>query len=685
MAEFEDRRDEDPAPKKPKLTIKHITAAALVGILIVLTLSNWDAVLRPFKTLSSILAPITIGLVLAYIANFILRFFEYKLFNKVKKRTVNRAISMLLTYLLLLVFIGGVIWLIVPSVVDSVQDLQANGMSYVTRVINSINEFVKKIPFIQPEDGEDFLNLEKVVNFVIEIIGSSGSWIVSNLASIAGSAMTVLKNIIVGIFISIYVLLSKERLNAGCRRVFRALFSDKNEKVLLRYFSTAHNKFGGYMIGKLLDSTMVMLVCLLLFTVFKIPYAVLIAVIIGVTDIIPFFGPFIGAIPSAIIIFIASPMKAVVFVLLILVVQQIDGNLIAPMILGDKTGLTSLGVIVAVTVMGGVLGLTGLLIGVPLFALLMTILDDFIKHRLREKGCDTDIKKYYPADAFIRPQDEIKTDETLTQRFVRWVRTVETEEEGVDYDPSPLHSFGCFFRRGFLAVGRFFQRLFSIKPIPADHTGGIFTDIAKHGMRSNRHFWRTFLYSIITLGIYPFYVVEVIAQSTNIACNKDGNRTWGFFPYLILAICTLGIFPIVWHCRVITRFQHYAQENGKTCCVTKKFYLLWTVPGFLTVVGPLIALARFLRAFSDLCETYNATHTFPLSEEEKRIQEDRLNASANRPKARKSLIDQMISEPITANECEDEEEKREETFESYPEESPVPPTSPIDEDEVKTQ
>ncbi|MBQ8356381.1 MAG: AI-2E family transporter [Clostridia bacterium] len=649
MPEFKDRQDEDPAPKKPKPTVKHITAFSVLGILIVLTLSNLDAILHPIKSLSSILAPITIGLVLAYIANFILRFFEYKLFNKIKKRTVNRALSMVLTYLVLLLILAGVVWLIVPSVIDSVRDLQVNGMFYVTRVIESINQVLAKIPFIQPEDGTDILNLEKLLNFILEFLGTSGSWIVSNIASIAGSTITVLKNIIVGIFISIYVLLSKERLNAGCRRVFRALLSEKNEKRLLYYLGKAHHKFGGYMIGKLTDSMMVMLVCMLLFSIFKIPYAILIAVIIGVTDIIPFFGPFIGAIPSAIIIFIASPSKAILFVLLILVVQQIDGNLIAPVILGNKTGLSSLGVIVAVTVMGNVFGITGMLIGVPLFALIVTLLDDFIKSRLRAKGHSTDIKEYYPADAFIRPQDESQNTETMTQRFVRWVRSVETEKEGVDYSPSRFHSFGRGIRRGFLCVGRFFQRLFSIKPIPEDHTGGIFMDIAKNGMDTNRLFWRTFLLSIVTLTVYPWYLVEVIAQSTNIACRKDDKRTWGAFPFFLLSIFTLGIFPIVWHCKVITRFRTYCEENGVECPVSRKFYLCWTLIGLPTVVGPLIALARFLRAFSTVCGIYNATHTFPLSEEEMKIQENILKTSA----PRKSLIDQ-ISHAITEENAEEE-------------------------------
>ncbi|MBO5355804.1 MAG: AI-2E family transporter [Clostridia bacterium] len=652
MPESKDQRSDHPTPKKPKLNTRHIIAFALVGILIVLTLSNLQAILSPIKTLNSILAPITIGLVLAYILNFFMRFFEYKLFNKIKKRTLNRALSMLFSYLLLLLIIAGIIWLIIPSVIESMRDLQANGLSYVTRVIDSINQIVSKIPFIRPEDGTDFLNLEKLLNFTIEILGASGSLIVSNLASIAGSTLTVLKNIIVGIFISIYVLLSKERLNAGCRRLFRALFSEKKEKMLLYYFGKAHKKFGGYMIGKLLDSFMVMLVCMLLFTLFKIPYAILIAVIIGITDIIPFFGPFLGAIPSALIIFIASPSKAILFALLILVVQQIDGNLIAPVILGNKTGLSSLGVIVAVTVMGNVLGITGMLIGVPLFALILTLLDDWIKYRLKAKGHETDIKEYYPADAFIRPQDESQQSETLTQRFVHWVRTVESEKANVDYVPSRRHSFGRMIRVGCLRIGRTFQRLFSIKPIPEDHSGVIFTDIAEHGMRTDRLFWRSFFISIITLFIYPLYMIEVIAQSTNIACRRDNKRTWRLFPFLLLSIVTVGIFPLIWHCQVIDRFSNYCKRNGKECPVSKRFYLCWTLLGWPIIVGPFIAIARFLRAFSHVCTIYNSTHTFPLSKAQMKIEQHILKEPTPRKK-RKSLIDQ-ISSPIIEINTEDE-------------------------------
>ena len=662
MSELEKQTKEQPKKPRPKWTVWHMIAVALIGIFIVLTLSNLNAILAPLDTLFDILAPITVGLVMAYVLNFFLRFFEYKLFSRVKKRTVNRALSMLCSYALLLLIIAGFLFLIVPSVLDSMADLEANGLSYISNLIDSINALIAKLPFVEPGNQDMFLDLEKLLKYALEFLSTSGDWVLSNIASIAGSTITVLKNILVGLFISIYVLLSKERLNAGCRRVFRALFSQKNEQRLLGYFSRAHSKFGGYMIGKLVDSMMVMLVCMLLFSIFDIPYAILISVLIGVTDIIPFFGPFLGAIPSGLIIFIASPTdpwKVVLFALLILIVQQIDGNLIAPVILGDRTGLSSLGVIVAVTVMGGVFGIAGMLIGVPLFALIMSMLDDFIASRLKAKGEDTALRKYYPADAFIRPQDEEKEAITLTQRFVYWVSAVETEVAGEDYIPSFHHTVGRGFRRGILGIGRFFQRLFSIKPIPQDHAGGIYEAIARDGIPCCKYgFWRTFFLSILTLGVYPLYMISLISQSVNIACRKDGKRTWGGLSYLLFTLLTLGVFAVVWHCKVINRMTRYMEKHGQKCIITKRFYLCWTLIAWPILVGPLIALARFLVAFRDMAVLFNSTHVFPLSAH--KLAAD--IPEAEEPRPRKSIIEQIIApdEELPDEEIEEESENAQE-------------------------
>ena len=621
MAQSDNRT---PTPKRKRPSARFLIAIALIGIFVVLTLTNLRAIRAPLQSLSAVLAPVAVGLVLAYLLNFFVRFFECKLFKKDTHRKRKRALSMLLSYLLLIAIIAGIMWLIVPSALDSCRDLLAHRTEYITRLFDTTATFLDNLS-ITGIDAKS-LHLFDLRDTILANVSDTQSIIAQltrllekyDAAGMMGSAITAVKNLVVGIFISIYVLFSKERLAAGSRRALRALFTEDVEQKILHYCAVANHKFGGYMIGKLADSTMVMLVCLLLFYLFGIPYPMLIAVIIGVTDIIPFFGPFLGAIPSALIILIADPPKALLFLALILLVQQIDGNIIAPAILGNKTGLSSLGVIIAVAVMGDLFGIVGMVIGVPLFALIMTLLDDLVKSRLQAKGADTDLYAYFPADAFLRPEDFNDEHETLAHRFATWVRGVETERAGVDYTPSPFHSIGRGMRRAILAVGRFFYRIFSLHPIAADRKRNGYQDIVENGMRTDRGFWRTFFLAIVTLGIYPLYMVSVISQTTNIACRKDRRRTWGVFPFLLLSIVTLGIFPLVWHCKVISRWSDYCEANGEQCVVTKKFYLGWSTFGLFTIVGPFIALARFLKAHEQICSLFNATHSFPLSEEDLR-------------------------------------------------------------------
>ncbi|MBQ9802435.1 MAG: AI-2E family transporter, partial [Clostridia bacterium] len=404
MAELNQAPQTEQRPEKPKRR-RNALLWVLVGIFIVLILANLDAILKPIKTLNSILTPIAIGLVLAYLCSPILRFFEIKVYFRLK-RTANRAFSMISTYLVVLLLLAGVVWLIIPQLSASINDFRINGLYYISRLINSLNAFIAALPFDLPAGTENILSLEQLLTWAMNLMEQYGSNIVGGVGNLAGGALTAAKNIIIGIFVSIYVLFSKDRLKAGCRRVAHAFLSENSEKLLFYYTKQAHRKFGGFIVGKMVDSIMVGVTCAIFFTIFNIPYPILIAVIIGITDFIPFFGPFLGAIPSGVIIFITDPSKFILFVVLILVVQQIDGNLLAPLILGDHTGLSSLGVLVAITVMGGLLGFVGMLIGVPVFALLMTILDDVIKHRLHCKNAPTDLYSYYPADAFIRPSDE---------------------------------------------------------------------------------------------------------------------------------------------------------------------------------------------------------------------------------------------------------------------------------------
>ncbi len=631
-----------PSPRKPSRNYHALIAWSLVALVVVLLLASFNKFLEPIRNFNAIMAPVYIGLVIAYICNPILRFFERKVFYKLK-RTMNRAFSMILTYVFVFALMAGVIWLIVPQLSASISDFQQNGSMYIDRVLRTVNNFIHSLPFDLSSDG-DFISLEKVLNWAMNLVKN-----LDLVTLIITPTFTFLKNLLVAIFISIYVLLAKDRLIAGCRRIGAAFFSEKNDLMAGHYIKEANEKFGGFLVGKMVDSLIVGITCAIFFTVFRIPYPILIAVIIGVTDFIPFFGPFIGAIPSAIIIFIADPPKALLFVILILVIQQIDGNLLAPLILGEHTGLSSLGVLIAITIMGGFFGFIGMLIGVPVFALLLTILDDIIRHRLEKKGKPSDLYDYYAADAFILPADEEASQYTITQRFVHWVMAVVPEMESEDYNPSKFRRVANVIRVGLLNLGNFFKRIFSVKQIPEDQRAALVTSVRRRGMNDKRTFWRTVLLSIITLGIYNIYLIELIAESANLSCARDGRRTWGYFPYLFFSVLTLGIFPLVWHCTLISRFNTLAEKNGEKPTTTVKHYLLWTLPGALTLVGPFIAWARFLRAYNQSCRIFNETHRFPITR--RILKEEAAEGAANlaalrAAKAAKKA--ELLGEPIPA-------------------------------------
>ena len=174
-------------------------------------------------------------------------------------------------------------------------------------------------------------------------------------------------------------------------RLRRALFSDEANAQITRFCGIADRSFGGFLEGKLIDSAIIGVLVYIALSIFKVPYAILIATIVGITDIVPVVGPFIGVIPSAVIILLTDPIKVIPFLLCILIVQQIDGNIIAPKILGENTGVSSLCVMIAITVMGAIWGLAGMVLGVPLFATVIELTNEFLNKRLQDKGLSTEI------------------------------------------------------------------------------------------------------------------------------------------------------------------------------------------------------------------------------------------------------------------------------------------------------
>ena len=197
-----------------------------------------------------------------------------------------------------------------------------------------------------------------------------------------------------------------------------ALFSKERCDAVYDWFRFADRTFGGFIIGKILDALFMIFVCSIVFSIAKIPYAILIAVVIGVFNIIPFFGPFIGVIPSALIILIASPDKFLLFIILLLVIQQIDANIVEPRIVGSRTGLSSLGVIVAIIIMNGYFGLVGMFFGVPIFAIIYSLAQKYIESKLTDKELNTDLADYYHETSLVDPKKE---SEPISSRFFHFL------------------------------------------------------------------------------------------------------------------------------------------------------------------------------------------------------------------------------------------------------------------------
>lgn len=390
---------------KKAITITLVVCAILFVLLFALV--NFGAVAGVFKSVLSVLSPIIIGFAIAYILNPILRLFEFKVFKRIKRKSVLRGLSILSTYLVALLFVVAFFWLIIPSIITSVTDLVSKYDTYIAKtseiINNVINNFTDSGNMSEYVDADD---IEAMIARFFSVSGGLFEAVVDYISEYGMGFIVGIKNTVIGIFISIYVLVSKEKLQAQTRKLMSAILPDRRKRRLEKYIMLTHRTFSGYFVGQITDSFLVMLITLVMLLIFRVPYALLVAVIVGVTNIIPIFGPIIGALPSFFIIFIVNPTKAFVFLVLIVIIQQIDGNVVAPKILGDSTGISSLGVICAIVVMGEYFGVLGMIIGVPIFAVAVTIIKELIETQLKKKGKKTDTAEYYLADAVADPHEK---------------------------------------------------------------------------------------------------------------------------------------------------------------------------------------------------------------------------------------------------------------------------------------
>ena len=364
------------------------------SILLYLGISHISSIKASISDFIKTLQPFIIGGTLAYLLNFILRFYEDKIlshdFFKKLKKSAKRGIGLLLTYITASIITYLFIQFVLPQLVDSIIGL-----------VNNIPEYLNELTKVT-NDIFDNLNLQpEYINLITDKFGEAVTYIItiiSNLVPVIGNfvvgATSSILNIIIGIIVSIYILIDKEKFMALGKKIVYALCSEEKAKFTLRLATQSNMTFSRFIGGKILDSFIIGVLTFFILFIFKMPYVLLISVIVGVTNIIPFFGPFIGGIPAAIIILFVSPIQALWFVIIIIVIQQIDGNIIGPKILGDSIGISAFWILFSLLVAAKFMGFVGMVIGVPLFAIFYSIIKEIIEEKLRKKGLPIETEKY---------------------------------------------------------------------------------------------------------------------------------------------------------------------------------------------------------------------------------------------------------------------------------------------------
>lgn len=367
-----------------------IAAAILFYYLLFLLPSIW----KFLCDIMSILKPLIFGLVLAYIMHPIVKLFENKVFTKINKDTVRRNLSILCTIVVIVGVIVALISFIIPQLLLSVQSLIVNVPTYAKNVETALLDWLSNSDVEETvlNNYDDIINyITKALNDVVLPITNSA---ISNLSKGIFGVFSFIFNFAIGTVFAVYILANTKNFSAGIRKTLYSFFNVENVNEFIDEVKHINHVFGQFMIGKICDSSVVALCTLTFLLIFKYPYALLIAVIIGLTDLIPYFGPYIGSIPSALLICLVDPVKAITFILFMIVLQQIDGNLITPRIQKQATGLPSFWVLFSITLFGGLFGLIGLLIAVPCFTIIYELICDNINKRLRKKNMPTDEEFY---------------------------------------------------------------------------------------------------------------------------------------------------------------------------------------------------------------------------------------------------------------------------------------------------
>ena len=386
-----------------KMSIKKIRELIVFTALLVVALWKFDVVLGVLKTIWDIIFPFVLGGAIAFLTNVPMSFLEKKIFENVKKknkivRKLKRPISLILTIVLVVGVIALVMFGVIPQLTRTMGTL-----------VTSINDF---IPQMQSWIGEFFHNNQEIMNLVdqiefdpdqaikwgISLLGNGAGNMMNTTMSAVGSIVSGVATFFIAFSFACYILFQKEKLHIQIRKVFFAFLPRQKADTFLKVCSLTYRTFANFLAGQCLEAVILGSMFVVTLSILRMPYALLIGILIAFTALIPIFGAFIGCAVGSFLIFMVNPQQAILFVIVFLVLQQIEGNLIYPHVVGESVGLPSIWVLAAVTIGGNLMGIVGMLVFIPLLSVLYTIFREFVYLRLKKQNIKqvkkTEIEEY---------------------------------------------------------------------------------------------------------------------------------------------------------------------------------------------------------------------------------------------------------------------------------------------------
>lgn len=430
------------------LTAFLVIAASILLIFVFLRIDEFSEVV---SKVTRALSPVIIGIIFAYLMNPLMNVFEnalkrvfYKHARKITRaKKFCRVLSLVLTMVILVSFIAVIIYMLIPELTDTIMGTETteglvtilpqqseNLRNWLQKVLNNdskVAAFAKETLEKAANYLDDFVN-NRFINYTSDIL----KYIASGVWSVFG----IVYDIVIGIIFSVYILLSKETFAGHAKKIVFSAFKRSRANTIVRITKLCHNKFTGAITGKIVDSIIVGVLCFIGMMIMDIPYRVLVSVIIAVTNVIPFFGPYIGGVPSIFLILCADPVKALYFLIFIIVLQQFDCNFLDPKIVGGSIGLSPFWVLFACVVFGALFGLPGMLLGVPGMACVYMIIKEIVEARLKKRGLRTDTDYYIDADS-VDEQELVLVDPRLEpikispDEYEQKIR----EEDSIDEEP----------------------------------------------------------------------------------------------------------------------------------------------------------------------------------------------------------------------------------------------------------